>query len=569
MFSPSLHLKHVLSTTAILLLLTIFLLPVPALAQVPQAADDFHRVLLGEDTKTVTFAELLANDAHVDGATVTVVRHALREQSSVESNAIVFTPDNDFWSVGSDLVVYRVDTAAGSSFGTLYFATERNAFLQPAVFDFEDPNQPLPMGVGLVHDLGAPLIGTGSIRVQPASTDDDAYLAIPIDGEGESNVGSGETDGCAGGLAEIPSDGSDDINAAGYLLLLGDENADVTTAQARVGVTRGQGDLFIEVRVSDANGPGDFSRSALLPRGNDNVRFRVSFALENNFLIAMLRADGLAVRSPQVMHLEEGPSHIKIGFFQPDDGPGSDPSLVFDDLTLGEIGPDVAMDRWMLYDPIQQADNFEDGTLDAWTDTWGAGVVQDAASLITGSLGLGITQFDANGPTFVSYQPPVGGPDDKRFRKLTARAEFDLSSFSIHSGYLLRLIEIGSDEHAIFGVTDFELRVFVDIHSQTGFGLRPAFRQDHGSGSYTWFDGDAVPLDTLSPRLELQVGRSDSSAANNGWIRLWVDGERVSELFGLVNDDQILRTVHFGAKAFSTESDAEGPIRIDDAMVTR
>ena len=569
MLAASLQPKHLtLAAVAAFLLISAALLPGFAFGQAPQVVDDVRTVLIGEMSETVTFADLLSNDTNVDGATVTVVRHALRNQSYEGPDSIIFTPDDDFWSLESELVVYRVDTTAGSAYGTLYFVTERSSFLQPAEFDFEDPNDPLPTGVGLSHNTSNPLIGSGSIHVQPASTTDDAYLTTPI-GDGETNVGSGETDGCAGGLWTIPHDGTDDVEPAGYLLLLGDENATVDTAQARVGVTRGQGDFFIEARISDANGEGGFLRSELLPRGNDTIRFRMSFALENNFLVAMLRADGLAVRSPRALHMEAGPTHVKLGFFQPDGSPGSMPGIFFDDLTLGEVVPDLYADSSMFYDPIQQADHFEDGTLDAWTATYGAGVIQDAASLITGELGLGITQFKTNGPTFVSYQPPVSGPGDTRFRKLTARAEFDLASFSINAGYLLRLIEINSETHAVFGSSDFELRIFVDTSAASGFGLRPAFRQDNGDGTFTWVDGDAVPLDSLSPNLALQVGRSDSDATLNGWMRLWNNGEIVSEWFGLDNDDQVLRTVHFGAKGFSPSSNADGTIRIDDAMVTR
>ena len=528
--------------------------------QEPTAVDDGVKVPLGAANVTITYNDLLANDINATHGTVTLIKWPIHGQIFLDPiNArFDFVPTDDFWAIRSDLVVYRLDTPVGSSFATLYIVPEVKGYVNVTEHDFEEQGDlPPDATVGMTIETENPLFGEGSLSAVTSSGDVYGTLILPGPTHQAGGGNSGEVDGCVGGVDTIGGGYTSEIESdeiLGYLMLFGDADATVDTAVVRVGVLGSGRDLFVEVKSVDAADNTAWHTSEILDRGNNIVRFSAAYSEGNGLLRAVLQADGLAVRTHNVEFHGAAPTHVRLGFFQAD-GPGSSANLMYDLLHLGTDRTKAIVSLGALLDPLQQADDFEDETLDAWTGSYGT-VVQGAASALTGDTGLGVGF--SSGSSFVSYQS--AGTSGLQFRQLTARSTVDLSSFSIGSGRRLAIITATSDNHALFGTEDFELRL-----SSNGTDLlAAAFFLEEGGG---WSKSSWIPVSGQHV-FELQMGRSDGPGIDNGWMRLWKDGLPMAAVFGMANDDQALRNVHFGAKSFDPAM-VLGTVHLDDTTVTR
>ena len=523
----------------------------------PLAVDDHVVLAIGTASVTVSHAELRANDHAAFRGVVSVERAPIHGALVESADRLEYTPRDDFWAIGSDLIVYRLDTSGGTSYATLYLVAERRRFVHVAEFGFEDPSD-LPNGAtpGLAIETVEPLVGKGSLAVRVSDPGDDVHgtLVLPEDTQQAGPGNPGEVDACAGGFASIvPYGEGEPEDAAGYLLLLGHARADIHTAAVRVGVTRGSSDLFVEVRESGT--APLWHRSAILDRGNEVVRLAVAFAESDGYLSALLRADGLAVRTPRVAFSDPLPTHARIGFFQPEMG-GSTADLLYD---LVHLGTEAAGAPGGDTGRLLAADDFEDDTLDAWTASYGTGLVTSSASALSGDVGLGVSGL-GGGPSFLSFRTrPVGQTPDPRFRRLTARTSLDVSSFSLEPGYTLAPISIHSGDSPLFGDVGFRLEAFW-VAGRPNLGL---LLYDGGE----WVTSGSVSV-AVESALELQVGRADGPGLDNGWARLWVDGAIAHQVYRLDNHQRELRSVHFGAEAFLPYV-ASGTLRFDDAAITR
>ncbi len=526
----------------------------------PIAVDDLRLVSLTETEVDLSFSALLDNDsADRSAANVELERAPLHGQLVESSTGFVYTPDHTFWAVGSDQLTYRLEVGSETTYASVHLAARRFPLGPISGIDFDDPTETfLLQRPGLSFETNAPIKGAGSLAVRSTEVGGTSYFSVEVDPDhvGPVATDNGDTDFCLGGLPDPQAFGHGyqgySTNApAGYVVLVGPNVADIDTAVVRVGLDQALTGLFLEVKEVDVGGNETWHRTETLAYQSETLRVQVSFDIEGDQLAALLRFDGLALRSPVVPFHGPRPTMNHLGFFLPPSG-GTPYDLIFDAIQTAteEEAPGVGPG---LVGPLLMADGLAADGSTAWAGIYGTGLEESTAPL-TGDDGFEL--LNISDVAFSSYQVP----SSETAVQLSMRARIDTSTLSIVVGRRLAIINIQSGSHPLFGLPEHELR-FTELAGEIIASLRFHHGDDVWSGlSWTPVDGEHV--------VRIQIGRSDSPRIDNGWMRLWIDGEIAQELFDVPNDSLDLRTVHLGAKHFLTGM-ASGSIRFDEVTVTK
>ncbi len=530
----------------------------------PIATDDLRLVSLTETTVDLPFSTLLSNDvADRLAANIELERAPLHGQLWASSGGFIYVPDDTFWAVGSDQLTYRLEVGSHTAYASVHLAARRFPRGTTPAISFDDPTEiSLLQRAGLSFETDDPIKGLGSLAVDTTLTGT-SYFSVALNPGDNTSVepaatDNGNTDFCLGSLPDprLPApqspsylDSSFD-DPAGYVLLTGSKVANLNSAIVRVGLEQDLNGLFLEVKQVDVDGTETWHRTRTLAHGSDTPRIQVAFDIEDSQLVALLRFDGLALRSPVVPFHGTPPTFSHLGFFLPSGG--TDRRLVFDGIKVA-IDPGAPDAGPGLVGPLLMADGLESDGSTAWAGFYGTGLQASAAPL-TGDHGFEL--FDFSDVSFSSYQVP----SSLAAEQLSLRTRIDTSTLSVTEGRRLAIINIQSASHPLFGLPEHELRL-TEISSETLASLRFHHGDDVWSGlTWTPLDGEHV--------VRIQVGRSDSPRIDNGWMRLWIDGEIAQELFDLPNDSLDLRTVHLGAKHFLADM-VSGSIRLDEVTVTK
>lgn len=528
----------------------------------PIAADDLRLVSLTETEVDLPFSALLHNDiADRIAANVELERAPLHGQLMESSDGFIYMPEDTFWAVGSDQLTYRLEVGSETAYATVHLAARRFPLGPINAIAFDDPAETfLLQRPGLSFETDAPIKGAGSLSVRATETGGTSYFSVDLDPEGGPTVGpvatdNGNTDFCLGGLPDPPSAfgylGVSTEGPAGYVLLIGSKHADIDDAIVRVGLQDDYNGLFLEVKEVLADGTEIWHRTKTLVHRSDTLRIQVSFDIEGDQLAALLRFDGLALRSPVVPFHGSHPESTHLGYFLPPSG-GTAHNLVFDAIQVA-IEDEAPGEGPGLVGPLLMADGLKADGSTAWAGSYGTGL-QESVAPLTGDQGFEL--HNVSGVSFSSYQAPSG----ETVEQLSLRARIDTSALSIEEGRRLAIINIQSDSHPLFGLPEHELRL-TEIAGEIIASLRFHHGDDVWSGlSWSLLEGEHV--------VRIQIGRSDSPRIDNGWMRLWIDGEIAQELFDVPNDGLDLRTVHLGAKHFLTDM-VSGSIRFDEVTVTK
>jgi hypothetical protein len=193
-------------------------------------------------------------------------------------------------------------------------------------------------------------------------------------------------------------------------------------------------------------------------------------------------------------------------------------------------------------------DGFESGDLSAWTtfrDGRGQMVVGPAGAL-EGSAGLRI----ALGDSASSYVTDRSPNDEPRYR---ARFRLDAGAYVPATATArLQLLKVFSSTPAMRWMIILSLRKSGDRPE-----IQARVRLDDGGSEATPF----LTLENRPQSIELDWEKGSGPGANDGRLRLWIDGVLAATVDQLDNDLQRVKHTRFGVMGASTSS--SGAIRLD------
>jgi VCBS repeat-containing protein len=176
------------------------------------------------------------------------------------------------------------------------------------------------------------------------------------------------------------------------------------------------------------------------------------------------------------------------------------------------------------------ADGFESGSLSAWSasQTDGGNLSASPAAAMVGSYGLQVVIND-NNTMFVTDDRPAAESGYK------ASFYFDPNSISMANGNAQDIFYVYRGSTPV--VMWLEFRYY-----SGSYQLRGWVREDNGVGkSSSWFN-----ISDDRHQIEMYWMASTGVGANNGYMRLWVDGVQKAELTGLDNETHRIDRVRLG-----------------------
>jgi hypothetical protein len=178
------------------------------------------------------------------------------------------------------------------------------------------------------------------------------------------------------------------------------------------------------------------------------------------------------------------------------------------------------------------ADGFESGTLGAWSGavTDGSDLTVTAAAALVGTRGLQATVND-NNPLYVYDTRPA---NETHYR---ARFRFHPNGIAMADG----------DTHTLFAARQGNAEVFRLLFRRKGsnYQLRAQIRNDATTYTATsWYT-----IANAAQVIEIEWQAATTPGANNGALRLWLNGTLRQTLSGIDNDTRRVDEVRLGPQA--------------------
>jgi hypothetical protein len=178
------------------------------------------------------------------------------------------------------------------------------------------------------------------------------------------------------------------------------------------------------------------------------------------------------------------------------------------------------------------ADSFESGTLGAWSGavTDGSDLAVTTAAALVGARGLQATVND-NNPLYVRDTRPA---NETRYR---LRFRFHPNGIAMADG----------DAHTLFAARQGSTEVFRLLFRRSGgnYQLRGQIRNDATTYTATsWFT-----ITNAAQVIEIEWQAATAPGANNGLLRLWLNGALRQTLSGIDNDTRRVDEVRLGPQA--------------------
>jgi parallel beta-helix repeat protein len=193
-------------------------------------------------------------------------------------------------------------------------------------------------------------------------------------------------------------------------------------------------------------------------------------------------------------------------------------------------------------------DGFESGHTGAWSSVKddGSGVAVTPAAALKGQKGLEFHVDDVH-KLWVQDDSPNG---ETRYR---ARFHFDPGTYATGGASGQKTTRI----FAVQQVSPAAVLSWLELRSKNGgHQIIAKARVAGGTAATPW-----IPLAPGAHAIELRWSRSSSASANDGLVKLWVDGAEVASLAGLDIETGAVDRVRLGAVA--VKSGAQGTLHFD------
>jgi hypothetical protein len=178
------------------------------------------------------------------------------------------------------------------------------------------------------------------------------------------------------------------------------------------------------------------------------------------------------------------------------------------------------------------ADSFESGTLGAWSGavTDGSDLAVTTAAALVGARGLQATVND-NNPLYVYDTRPA---NETHYR---ARFRFHPNGIAMADG----------DTHTLFAARQGNAEVFRLLFRRKGSNYQ--FRGQVRTDGSTWSATAWYTIANAAQVIEIEWQAATTPGANNGALRLWLNGTLRQTLSGIDNDTRRVDEVRLGPQA--------------------
>ena len=492
---------------------------------------------------------LLANDDPGDPPVALVITsHSLPFHGAL-SHDLHYTPDDDFWTVGSDSFTYTAADAADpggeTSTATVFLIA---GFHSDVKFDVDFESD--------VAGLGALFVGGGLEVMEEAAISGEKGLRISADpflpgaymlfsgAQGEPPSGSNPGNGGAEIKIQEPPSGDLPDGSSAKVISGGvgfGEAFNVTLHKDW------QGELGVIAEIRDDE---DVAHTVPL----DGVPYPLAsgpHTLHLHWWRAPANGGGMRLLVDGI-HVDEVTGLANNDILVSDHRVGiidlTAPSLAtldFDDVEIW------AGDSWSAAFDSLLLDGFEAGSVIGWSSVpeTRPAVTGDAA--LTGSWGLAV-DLDGGDPKFLVDDSPAG------ISRYNARFELDVRSSAMADGAAFPILELAQEDgvpvgssHVLvflgFGAGGYRLQA---VHKGVGVGA--------GVSITPWF-----PISDGRHVVELKWQAATLEDGDNGALALRLDGQPAGELTGLANGGYVVESVRFGTPT------AGAPAQVGGAGNTR
>ncbi len=484
---------------------------------------------------------LLANDDLGDPPVeIVITSHSLPFHGELSTD-LQYTPDDDFWTTGSDSFTYTIADAADpggeTSTATVFLIAGFHSDVGFDV-DFEsDLGNLVDLFVGGDVEVmeEAAISGEKGLRISVDGFSPGAYMSTPPNGSNPGNGGDEIKIQEPQGLL-FPNGSSAKVISAGAGLV---EAFNVTLHKD------GQGELGVIAEIRD-----DARDAHTVPL--DGVPYPLAsgphtlhvhwWRAEDDGGGMRLLVDGTHV--DEVTGLANTNTQVSehhIGIM--DLTPSGSATLDFDDVEIW------SGDSWSAAFDSLLLDGFEAGSVVRWDSAPATRPAVTGDAALTGSWGLAV-DLDSGNSKFLVDDSPAG------ISRYNARFELDVRSISILDGAGFALLELAQEDGVPAGSS--HVRVLLG-HGDESYRLQALHQEiDFGSQTLTtpWF-----PIADGRHVVELKWQAATLEDGTNGALALRLDGQSAGELTGLANGSYVVESVRFGATGAG--SDTRGTFYLD------
>ena len=490
---------------------------------------------------------LLANDdPGVPPVDLVIISHSLPLYGELSTDH--YTPDDGFWTVGSDSFTYTIADAADpggeTSTATVFLIA---GFHSDVGFDVDFESDvaglgPLFVGGGLEVMEEAAISGEKGLRISVHPFLPGAYMSFSGT-RGWPSHGSNPGNGGAEIKIQEPPPGGLPYGSSAKIISGGrglEEAFSVTLHKDW------QGELGVIAEIKDdagvahtvpldgvpyplASGPHSLHLHWWRASGSGGMRLLVDGIHVDE--VTGLANDGIWVTDHRVGIIDLTPPGLA--------------TLDFDDVEIW------AGDSWSAAFDSLLLDGFEAGSVIHWSSVPETRPAVTGNAALTGSWGLEV-DLDGGGPRFLVDDSPAG------ISRYNARFELDLHSLAIPDGASFAILELAQEDGAPLGSSHVQLLL--------GFGAGgyrlQALHKGIGVGSEIsitpWF-----PISDGRHVVELKWQAATLEDGDNGALALRIDGQPAGELTGLANSGYVVESVRFGATGAIDTIDPRGAFYLD------
>lgn len=501
----------------------------------PKAEDDAFWLPPEADSLTLQHSDLLANDSGTAGGIVLLEQLPVHGTVTQQGNTFIYTPADSFWSLRADSFAYTI-----SGFGGVSTATVRIFRHPPEVEILTEGFEAGEAGTYIMVQgpsntvevvSSAAIVGSGGLKASlTAGSTSPAFVEWP---PGLGDTGDpGGTVLLGGGFPQLIEDPGVEV----ALFTVGSINQDPHQASVRVVLSEdvpGHTELRVEVLDTTVS-PSVYVASPRIHVTEDLNRLGIEWWDEG----AMLDVNGETVRVSGIPNVDPALLYVRLGAM-PISGALTAGSFVHYDEIV-RLGYDQVTSF-----PLIAGDGFESADLSAWSHISGVQLAPSVVSpALTGQHALEV-DLDVGSSCVVQTDPAAE-------MALTTRLRLDVTDLLLDSS------SADSVDILSFGTSAADVKL--QLWQPWGETLLAAEVTKNGSWSRLGefaLSGEHV--------VELQIQHGPSNLLNSGYLRLWVDGVAIGEIYG--TNSWVTEWICLGAKGVGPSSGGE--LVFDDVELWR
>lgn len=519
------------------------------------AFDDLVEIKPSARVQIISFNQLLANDLTMLGYSIQLGRGADHGTVALASDIFVYQPDDSFWDIGGDSFTYSLSDGDMTSTGTVVLVPAYPPLVHTDGFESEEQDLYYVFqesGSQVSESREAAVSGATGLRVtlDGSGSPGDGYIYFPI-WSGGIGIGSGggEEEPPGGSGIDILARNLGSLSSPGSVVLMSACDRNDEWPRYRVRAWRFLNQIRMAAEVLNDDGPNwHYESTESLTVHADSAHIGLSYWWDENSEqgSARLRVDG-QTSSTVTAGLSEGIcDEVRVGVMP--QSPGQVADIYFDNFYLAF--ETEGNDQWTTRAPM--SDGFENGNFGDWTDVIGDdhGIRITSERAITGENSLEVLPEAKQAFQLLDTSHDPANP----IWNVRFALDFDRLSLGREAG--VALLAAG-DGHPLWARAKASLSVVSDARGVPI--LRTEFYDSQQS-----YDREVARLERGPHVVAIQYRSATEPTSDDGFLRIWVDGELGFQALGLQNHD--VRIDWFRLGAVTSDTDVQGSLLFDDYM---